>query len=452
MSSLETSMPIILCVDDETSILKSLQRLFMSSKVKLLLSSSGQQALELMQTEKVNIIISDMRMPNMTGAEFLAQAAVLQPDAYRILMTGYSDIQSTVSAINVGKIHRYIQKPWDNAELLAQVHEGLEIYRLVEANKLLTKKITLQNKQLKQLNNNLEEMVQQRTTQLKKTLYQYKLLASTRGNEQKATLEVLYNLISINPALNGKFALQVSETCGHIATALKMNKAHVELISKAGLYCELGKLGLPAHCLTGPYDQLSSAAQKRFFQHPQLAEEMLAPAVHLSTMSEIIGSQYEHYNGTGEPLQKVAQNIHIGARILAVARDFWLALFEQQNAKDHTKDLTKEEIYKHIKLQQGNVYDPKVVNVLGQIITAYQDQETINHSDAQLDDGLLIEQITEGMRLTQNLYNRKHMLLLPKGHVFCEKTLQNLYRYQTKNNEKLLIKAERVEQTDTQEE
>jgi response regulator RpfG family c-di-GMP phosphodiesterase len=111
----------------------------MSSKVKLLLSSSGQQALELMQTEKVNIIISDMRMPNMTGAEFLAQAAVLQPDAYRILMTGYSDIQSTVSAINVGKIHRYIQKPWDNAELLAQVHEGLGIYRLVEANKLLTK-------------------------------------------------------------------------------------------------------------------------------------------------------------------------------------------------------------------------------------------------------------------------------------------------------------------------
>jgi response regulator RpfG family c-di-GMP phosphodiesterase len=95
-------------------------------------------------------------------------------------------------------------------------------------------------------------MVQQRTTQLKKTLYQYKLLASTRGNEQKVTLEVLYNLISINPELNGKFALQVSETCGHIATALKINKANVELISKAGLYCELGKLGLQAHCLTAP--------------------------------------------------------------------------------------------------------------------------------------------------------------------------------------------------------
>jgi response regulator RpfG family c-di-GMP phosphodiesterase len=160
-----------------------------------------------------------------------------------------------------------------------------------------------------------------------------------------------------------------------------------------------------------------------------LAEEILAPAVHLSTISEIIGSQYEHYIGTGEPLHKVAQNIYIGARILAVARDFWLALFEQKNAKDHTKDLTKEEIYKQIILQQGSVYDPKVVNVLGQIIIAYEDQETINHSDAQLEDGLLIEQITEGMRLSQNLYNRKHMLLLPKGHVFCDKTLQNVYRY-----------------------
>ncbi|WP_430455442.1 response regulator [Rheinheimera sp.] len=105
------SIPVLLCVDDEAGILKSLQRLFVGQPVRVLLAGSGQQALQLMQTEKVQLIISDMRMPQMNGAEFLAQAAQLQPDCYRILMTGYADLASTVQAINIGKIHRYVQKP-----------------------------------------------------------------------------------------------------------------------------------------------------------------------------------------------------------------------------------------------------------------------------------------------------------------------------------------------------
>jgi response regulator RpfG family c-di-GMP phosphodiesterase len=141
--------PVVLCVDDEQSILKSLQRLFINTEVDLLLADSGAKALELMRTQRVNVIVTDMRMPNMTGAEFLAQASKLQPDAYRILMTGYADLASTVSAINLGKIHRYIQKPWENKELLAAVDEGLALYRLVRQNKVLTAKVAAQNKQLK---------------------------------------------------------------------------------------------------------------------------------------------------------------------------------------------------------------------------------------------------------------------------------------------------------------
>ena len=114
MTTPAPSIPVLLCVDDEPGILKSLQRLFVGQPVRVLLAGSGQQALQLMQTEKVQLIISDMRMPQMNGAEFLAQAAQLQPDCYRILMTGYADLASTVQAINIGKIHRYVQKPWQN--------------------------------------------------------------------------------------------------------------------------------------------------------------------------------------------------------------------------------------------------------------------------------------------------------------------------------------------------
>jgi response regulator RpfG family c-di-GMP phosphodiesterase len=443
MKKLETAdLPVILCVDDETSILKSLQRVFFSSNVQLLQASSGKQALEIMQQHKVNLIISDMRMPNMTGAEFLAQAAVMQPDSYRILMTGYSDIQSTVAAINIGKIHRYIQKPWDNTELLAQVNEGLETYRLLKKNKELTKKIAVQNKQLKQLNTNLEDTVQQRTQQLKQSLQQYKTLANNRGNEQKATLEVLYNLISINPEINGQFALKISETCNNIANLLGITPPGVEIITKAGLYSELGKLGLPSYCLNKPYDELTSADQKHFMRHPQLAEEILTPAVHLSVMSEIIASQYEQYNGTGEPLQTAGKNIHIGSRILSVARDFWHEFLPKKNIQEPTK----EQVYKLIMLQQGILYDPKVVEALGKLIFSNENnKENIHYSEEEFSNGIHIGEISIGMRLSQNLYNRKHMLLLPKGHIFCTKTINNLQSYEKRHKETLLIKAEKVE-------
>ncbi|WP_051219922.1 HD domain-containing phosphohydrolase [Rheinheimera baltica] len=436
MSQSETTLlPVILCVDDETSILKSLQRLFMSKNVKFLQASSGQQAIEFMQKEKVNLIISDMRMPNMTGAEFLAQAAILQPDAYRILMTGYSDLASTVSAINVGKIHRYIQKPWDNAELLSQVEDGLEMFRLVTANKRLTAKVAAQNKQLKELNHGLEEMVHQRTAQLKKTLHQFKQLAVTRENEQKATLEVLYNIISINPALSGKFAQNVSETSANLASIMSLNSVDREFIGKAGLYCDLGKLGLPAHCINTPFYKLDSQDRRLFLQHPQLAEDMLAPAVHLNGVSEIISNQYERFNGTGEPMQKVAEDIPIGSRILAVARDFWLAIYQQLNAKRHTR----QEAYAVLQMQQGSVYDPTVIAALGKLIS---NNGIVN--DNRIEEGLSVEQITVGMRLTHNLYNRKHMLLLPKGHTVSQSSLNNLVRYQAKHQEQLLIQVEPI--------
>ncbi|MDP5458016.1 HD domain-containing phosphohydrolase [Alishewanella sp. SMS8] len=434
MNQQETaSLPVILCVDDELNILKSLTRLFLSKPVKLLRASSGQEALALLEKEKVNLIISDMRMPNMTGAEFLAQAATLQPDAYRILMTGYADLASTVSAINVGKIHRYVQKPWDNAELLKHVDDGLEMYRLVKANKELTTKIAKQNKQLKELNHSLDEMVQQRTLQLKKTIQQYKKLAETRGNEQKATLEVLYNIISINPALNGKFAQHVAKTCANIAAIMNLSGPEKDLMNKAGLYSELGKLGLPSHCLSTPAYKLDSSERKQFLQHPQLAEEMLAPAVHLHTLSEVIANQFERFNGSGQPLQKVGTDIPIGARILAVARDFWLAVYQQMNSKSYTRT----EAFEFIRMQKGTLYDPDVVAALEKLI-----KNNIDSFDKNIQDGLHVEQIQVGMRLSQNLYNRKHMLLLPKDHIFCDKTLSNLIKYQSKHKEKLLVQVE----------
>ena len=103
----------LLFVDDEKSILNSLRRTFRNENYKILLASSGAEALEILKTNEVSIIISDHRMPGMTGAQFLAQSKFEAPHAIRILLTGYSDIDDAVQSINEGQIFRYLNKPWD---------------------------------------------------------------------------------------------------------------------------------------------------------------------------------------------------------------------------------------------------------------------------------------------------------------------------------------------------
>ena len=111
----------LLCVDDEANILSSLKRLFRPTGYRVLTAPGGAEALAILDREEVDLVISDMRMPGMSGAELLAAVRSRRPDTVRILLTGFADMSSTVEAINQGQLHRYIAKPWDDGEVLLVV-------------------------------------------------------------------------------------------------------------------------------------------------------------------------------------------------------------------------------------------------------------------------------------------------------------------------------------------
>jgi len=115
----------LLCVDDEPDNVDALERLF-RKKHKVFKATSGAQALEILEKEDISLIISDQRMPHMTGVEFLEKSIKLQPEAIRILLTGYTDLDSVISAINSGQIYRYVTKPWDPVDLANAVDKALE--------------------------------------------------------------------------------------------------------------------------------------------------------------------------------------------------------------------------------------------------------------------------------------------------------------------------------------
>jgi len=119
----------ILCVDDEVDNVDALERLF-RRKYKVLKTTSPLEALDLLKNNKVSVIISDQRMPHLTGVELLAESIKTHPDAIRILLTGYTDIDSVVAAINSGQIYRYVTKPWDPVDLSNAIDKAIERFEL----------------------------------------------------------------------------------------------------------------------------------------------------------------------------------------------------------------------------------------------------------------------------------------------------------------------------------
>ena len=146
----------LLVVDDEPDVLESLRHLFHRS-YRVLTAESGSPAIEMLGREDVHVILSDQRMPGMTGDAFLSQARHVRPDAVRMLFTGYADIQAVINAVNEGRIFRYILKPWDPAELEGIIRQAAEQYELLAERKRLIEQLQEANGQLTRANQELAE-------------------------------------------------------------------------------------------------------------------------------------------------------------------------------------------------------------------------------------------------------------------------------------------------------
>jgi response regulator RpfG family c-di-GMP phosphodiesterase len=122
----------ILFVDDEAQILKSLKRLFRDEPYEVLTMDNPHSALRMVEENEVAVVVSDQRMPEMEGSEFLEKVKALRPDTIRMIMTGCAGRETSSAAGNNGNVHRFLCKPWDSAELKSVVKEAVKEHRVSE--------------------------------------------------------------------------------------------------------------------------------------------------------------------------------------------------------------------------------------------------------------------------------------------------------------------------------
>jgi len=163
--SLKTSRTILL-VDDEINIINALKRTLRPDGYSILTAHSGEEGLALLAKHEVGVIISDQRMPHMTGVEFLRKVKILYPKTLRIVLSGYTELESVTSIINEGAICKFLTKPWDDDLLRDNIREAFQHYEMEQENLRLSRELQSANDELSMLNQTLEQKVADKTREI----------------------------------------------------------------------------------------------------------------------------------------------------------------------------------------------------------------------------------------------------------------------------------------------
>ncbi|NLA75388.1 MAG: response regulator, partial [Deltaproteobacteria bacterium] len=153
--------------DDEENIRNTLKRLLRKEGDSILTAQNGIVGRALLNVNDVHLVISDQRMPDMSGIDFLARVKDEYPDIIRVLLTGYTDIDSITESVNKGQIYKFFLKPWNDQNLKLEIRQCIDQYKLIRQNRKLQEKVIEQNRELRRVNEKLEEMVRERTKDLK---------------------------------------------------------------------------------------------------------------------------------------------------------------------------------------------------------------------------------------------------------------------------------------------
>jgi len=395
----------------------------------LITFSDGFQGLEYLQNNHVDILMSDMRMPNIDGAEFLRRAKEINPTSIRLLLTGYSDIESTVKAVNEGGIYTYISKPWDNDELKLILAKAAEYYLLKQEKIELSHRLEEANNELVRLNDSLEIKVAKRTEALQ--LNKQKLMANLAAQKHLLhdILDMMSATIEYRTGFSSSHIKRIATFCRALALILNFDDAGSQKIYLCALLHEIGAVGLSDELLANK-DMNCTHLDDSMQSHPVIGAEIVGRIKRFSTLTANIRHQNENIDGTGLPDHLNHNDIPMGARIIRIVKDFDYIVAGKSNKKRMSLD--NAEIW--MMERAGVWYDSKVLNEFLRLIK--------NHDNSHgLETGYFsgIERLRPGDMLLEDLVLENGNIMLRAGQEISENMLEKLRQYEDEYNTKVTI-------------
>jgi response regulator RpfG family c-di-GMP phosphodiesterase len=424
--------PTLLFVDDEPGILSALRRLFRPHGYRIFIAEGGAAGLEVLEKEQIDLVISDMRMPEMDGATFLKEVRARWPNVMRILLTGYADITSTVAAINQGEIYRYISKPWDDNEIVSIVAEAIEHQNLKRENLRLSSLTQAQNDQLKELNASLEQKVADRTAEVRQALAFVEQSHSELKKAFLTSVQVFAGLVELRSGPAGSqmsgHGRRVAEHARSVAQRLKLPDAEIQNIMLAGLLHDIGKLGLPDELLSKPFNTLTPEQRALVMKHPVIGQNILMGIDKFKEAAILVRHHHECYDGNGFPDHLAGIAIPQGSRILQAVNEYDSLIIGTLVQRP----LKPAEALNFLIDNRGKRYDPAVVDAFATLLA-----ETVKSGFTETP--LRTMHLKTGMVLSRDLMHRDGYLLLAKGTALTAEIIGQLTKMEHSEQQMLTL-------------
>jgi len=383
--------PRVLIVDDEPVVLTALQRTLERDHFHVVTCSSPLKALTLVAEQDFAVIISDQRMPEMLGLDFLIECRRIRPRTSRILITAVMALATIVDAINRGEIFRFVAKPWLREELLATVRNAVQRHELVTQNEVLQAETLRLNNDLTAANANLELKVQDLEAQRIQLDAANTELASSYENSLELCRRIL---TTFDPVLGGQ-ARALLEFATKMAETDQFDDQQRHALKAAAWLCDLGLIGVPREMLrafrTKP-DQLSERERAMLHHHPIYSQTLAAMVDSRPEVGEIIRAHHERYDGNGFPDGLAGQAIPWPARCLAVAIGF----VESGLSKAAASDIVLAE--------SGRAYDPEAVRLFLKVTHLVNLPQQVRE--------ITLNELEPGMVLASGIYSPHGLLLV----------------------------------------
>lgn len=420
MNESGTSIHVLL-VDDEENILKSLQRLLMDEEYELQTATSGEEGLSILRSlNNVGLIVSDQRMPGMSGAEFLGRTREIAPDALRILLTGYSDITATIDAINRGGAHRYITKPWNDEELVQTIRDAVRQYSLIAENRRLNEIVRQQNEELQEWNRNLKGRVLEQTTAIRQKNEELNGLLKKVKENYNGIIAAFSGLVELQSGKHKQHARNVAELSVNAAKELGLAGDDLENIRIAALLHDIGEIGIPERILIMSPDTMNSDELRQYQQHTIRGQMTIDTIEDLRPAGLLIRHHHEFFDGSGFPDRLAGDAIPLGARIVAFADCLDRA---SETCSGDVADLALAKAG----LLVGKRLDPTLQQVF-RMVSKYTYFSMGENAKEHVELELAPDELKAGMLLARDVCSGSGILLLSRGNVLDETRLNAVKR------------------------
>ena len=392
----------ILFVDDEVNALSAFKRLFfIDNDIEVYTAKNGSEALNILNCNEIDLVVSDMRMPQLNGNDFLKYLKDKYPNVLRIMLTAYADVPTTLEAINKGEVFRFLTKPWNDEDLKTTILGALEYQDLKKRNEELSRIIWNKNRELSSLNKNLEQNINQRTSQLEEVNSQLKLMNEVLKQNFDEVIHLLTGTISLIHRDLAAHSKRVAHLSRALCDELGLDEEHKKMVSQAAFLHDIGLLGASDHIFAVDPEQLDENSRSFYLYHPVIGEKLIGSVKTLKRIARLIRSHHEEFNGAGFPDKLRGSHIPLGSQIIKVVSDYDNLLYKN--------GLSSEESLKRMKSRSYKSYDTDLINSFVKIISKTNIPQ---HCPVRR---VMVRDLQAGMHLLDDVTLENGVLLIPQG-------------------------------------